>query len=723
MPYFLNPSFIGALALVGIPLLIHLIRRRKLRVVKWAAMEFLRQSQRKQRRRLRIEELILLALRMLIVAAAVLAFARPVLRALGLPILGQNARIYAVIVLDNSFSMDQRGPDGRTSWQRAQAEVDVILTRILKPGDSASLVLGADGVQLLVGAPSFDLPLVSRRARSASIADRGTDYLAAAREVDALLKASKAPYKEVYWLSDDQSSGWASSKKESAHAVWADLSRQARVTWVSVGAPADRRGNLAVHLLPPARELVTPHLPARIEARIANYSPTSHNNLLVNLKIDGNSGGSKSVSLAPGGSALVDFEPYLPTAGAHVGSIELTDAAHADVLPRDNAAPFVIRSRDRIRVLLQDMHPNADAAKSDSFYLLTALAPGGAAESVAPHLHEGPTLGGASLREDEAIILTGLSSLDAQDLRALSDYVRAGGGLLVFPGDATDPGPVNAQWSASNLLPARLGARRNLTEDAAVTLNPATLTERPPLTMFKDTSNLNLGSARFTRYLPLEPVGESGDASTAQVMVRFSNGDPAFVERQVGLGRVILAASSAGAGWNQLPLKAAYLPLIYQLVSYLSAGPNAHRNLRQDEPLLLTLPLADANKPVSITYPDGHVTTQNSVLKATGVTLSFTDTRAAGVYRVAVAGKNLDAFAVNLPADESDLTPPADLQHTLVDSGIQSSRLDLARTPEELAAAVHRSRYGAEAWRPLVWLVILLLFLESLLAQQFGHRG
>src|SRR5215469_9091995 len=98
---FLNPSLLYGLVLVGIPLIIHLIRRRRLKVVRWAAMEFLRQSQRKQRRRLRIEELILLALRMLIVALAALAFARPVLRALGLPLLSQNARVYAVIVLDN----------------------------------------------------------------------------------------------------------------------------------------------------------------------------------------------------------------------------------------------------------------------------------------------------------------------------------------------------------------------------------------------------------------------------------------------------------------------------------------------------------------------------------------------------------------------------------------------------------------------------------------------
>ena len=131
---FLNPAFLSFLALVGVPLLIHLIRRRKLKVVKWAAMEFLRQSQKKQKRRLRIEELILLALRTLIVALAVLAFCRPVLRT-GIPLLSQNARVYAVVVLDNSYSMGHQGSDGKSSFERAQDSIQDLLTHVFKEGD------------------------------------------------------------------------------------------------------------------------------------------------------------------------------------------------------------------------------------------------------------------------------------------------------------------------------------------------------------------------------------------------------------------------------------------------------------------------------------------------------------------------------------------------------------------------------------------------------------
>jgi hypothetical protein len=721
---FLHPAFLGALTLIGIPLLIHLIRRRKLRVIQWAAMDFLRQSQRKQKRRLRIEELILLALRMLIVALAALAFARPVVRNFGIPLLSQNTHVYAVIVLDHSMSMAQRGADNKTSWDRARASAQELLTRVLRPGDSASLILMADRPEAVVNAPSFDLTQILGRVRAAKPVDRGTDYYATARMVDEMLKNSKAPYKEVYWLTDDQASAWAGSKKEQAHATWSDLGHRARVTWVSVGAPANQRDNLAVQLLPMGRELVTPHLAAHLEARIVNAGAKPRNNLLVNLMIDGHSGGTHPVSVPPYGAGSVTFDPNFPQSGTHTGRIELAQADQADNLSRDNGTPFVVRSRDQIRVLVHDMRPNVDPTKSDSFYLMNAMAPGGTAESIAPKLREGEGLGNVALRDYDAVIVTGLNGLSPNDARALSDYVRAGGGLLLFPGVGTDARRTNDSLNAVGMLPAKLTGLKELTDENALSLNPGSITSHPAMLMFKDTTNLNLGTAHFTRYETLEPLTEGVDPNDLQVMVRYKNGDPAFVERKVGLGKVILAASSAGAAWNELPLKASYVPLIYQLVTYLGAGATAHRNLHQDEALFLTLPLTDANKPVKVTRPDGTTVTQNSVLDARGVTFSYADTKQAGIYQVAVQGSGThDAFAVSLPEDESDLSVPTDLKKTIGQAGLPTDHLNIASTPAQLQLLVRNSRYGSEVWDLLIKCVIALLFLESLLAQLFGRRG
>lgn len=719
---FLNPAFLSALALVGIPLLIHLIRRRKLKVIHWAAMDFLRQSQKKQRRRLRIEEILLLLLRMLIVALAVLAFARPVMQSLGVPLLSQNARVYAVIVMDNSLSMGYRHSDNKSSWEKAQAAAEGIAANILKSGDSASLVLLSDKPEATVSAQSFDLQRVRQRIRAAKRSDRATDYFATAQLVNRLLTTSKTPVKEVYWLTDDQSNAWNSSKKESARPIWQEIGRQARITWISVGPPDGRRDNLVIETPTLSRELVTPQLPARIEARIVNHGSRPRNDLLIHLMVDNKEQTSRRISVPAGKAETVQIPFRVVKPGTHTGKIVIDNPDRADSLGRDNSAPFALRVRDRIKVLIQDPRPTSNPSKSESFYLLTAMAPSGAAESLAPKLREGEALSSASLRDFDVVVITGVTTLSAADRRALGDYVKAGGGLLLFPGPETDARRFNSELKATGLLPATLGTKQVFTEEDALTLNPATISHTT-LSIFKDTSAMNLGTARFRVAYTLELESDAKDPNAVQTMIQFSNGAPAFVERKVGLGTVIVAASSAGVTWNQLPLKTSYVPLTYQLVSYLGQGPTSRRNLNQDEPLFLTLPLTDANKPVRVQMPDGRANGQKSTLDARGVTFSYADTAQAGEYEVTVEGsKTRDAFAVGLPADESNLAF-ADPKQAVPQAGVAANKLVVADSPAQIQASVSRSRYGAEVWRSLVWVLIPLLFLESWLAQRFGRRG
>jgi hypothetical protein len=717
---FLNPLILSALALVSVPLLIHLIRRRKLDTVRWAAMEFLLASQRRRRRRLRIEELLLLLLRMLIVAVCVFAFARPVMRVLGVPLLAANTRVHAVIVLDDSLSMAYRY-GGKSSFERAQAAADSILSTTLQPGDAVSLVLASDAAQTVIGAPSYDRDGVRRRIRAARVLDRGTDYLAAAQAVNAILKQSRTPVKEIYWLTDDQASAWATSRREGAQAVWEALGRAATLTWVSVGPPAADRANLSVGAPTLSRETVTPHLPERIESQITNYGDTRRDSLIVNLKIDGRVAGSTRLSIPAGGSQPARFVALLTQPGTHTGVVEIEDPLHADALDRDNSAAFVVRVRDRIRVLVVDPRPEADPAKSQSFYLMTAMAPAGASGDIAPHLHLGGGLASVDLQGYDAVVLAGMAGISSADRAALAQYVRGGGGLLLFPGPQTDSRLIDAELGGAGILPAELGGRRSATEDERVTINPATIANGA-LGLFRDTASLNLGTAAISTYCRLTPVASADESSAVTVMARLSTGEPAFVERKVGLGSVVLAATSASIGWSQLPLKPSFVPLVYQLVTHLGEGASAHRNLAAGEPLRISLPIADSGREVRITAPDGSVSVQRSALEASGVTLQFTPPALAGLHRVEVEGsKTRDAFAVALPDGESDLTaaPP---QPAVEQAGLPKGHIVVAENPSALQESVARARYGAEIWRPLVWLLIGLLLVETHLAQRFGRR-
>src|SRR6185295_15670525 len=104
-------------ALASIPIIIHILNRRRFRTVEWAAMSFLLQALRKNRRRLRFEQWLLLAVRCLVLFFLGLALARPMgcEDATLASMAGKRAGLH-VIVVDNSYSMSYEAdrPDAKT---------------------------------------------------------------------------------------------------------------------------------------------------------------------------------------------------------------------------------------------------------------------------------------------------------------------------------------------------------------------------------------------------------------------------------------------------------------------------------------------------------------------------------------------------------------------------------------------------------------------------------
>jgi len=101
---FIHPLLLGGLLLVGIPVLIHMVMRQKPKHLLFPAVRFLLQRQQSNRRRLQLRHLILLAMRMLLIAAICLALARP--RVLNERLnLAADQPVDAVMIFDTSFSM------------------------------------------------------------------------------------------------------------------------------------------------------------------------------------------------------------------------------------------------------------------------------------------------------------------------------------------------------------------------------------------------------------------------------------------------------------------------------------------------------------------------------------------------------------------------------------------------------------------------------------------
>src|SRR4051812_39470875 len=159
--WFVTPAFFAAgILLAAIPGIIHILNRRRYKTVNWAAMEFLLRAMKKNRRRLKFEQWILLATRCAVLLLVATALARPMGcqdRTLA-SLAGQRAGLH-VIVLDNSYSMayEANRPDAPTHLDRAKSLAKELIDTLQSGGESVALIVASRPAAAVLAAPTYDL--------------------------------------------------------------------------------------------------------------------------------------------------------------------------------------------------------------------------------------------------------------------------------------------------------------------------------------------------------------------------------------------------------------------------------------------------------------------------------------------------------------------------------------------------------------------------------------
>ena len=184
---FLESAFLGGLAAVSVPVVIHMLQSPRARQIDFPSVRFLKMVQRKATRRTRLKNLLLMLLRMALIALICLGMAKPWEESEETNVL-PDAPVSMVLVLDHSYSMGYRDR-GRTRLDQArQAALDLVDT--LKPGDEVAVLLANETVEPCVREFTTDLDRVKKALREAELSVVGTNIEPALRE--ALRLASKA---------------------------------------------------------------------------------------------------------------------------------------------------------------------------------------------------------------------------------------------------------------------------------------------------------------------------------------------------------------------------------------------------------------------------------------------------------------------------------------------------------------------------------------------------
>jgi hypothetical protein len=224
----------------------------------------------------------------------------------------------------------------------------------------------------------------------------------------------------------------------------------------------------------------------------------------------------------------------------------------------------------------------------------------------------------------------------------LKDFVRDGGGLVISAGDRVDPRAYNA--ALGPVLPCRLlsrggGAALDIDSGSGGPLMPG--------------GPSGLSKVTVARRLMLEC--EHGAQLT------FDDGAPAVAVGEAGRGQAAILATSLDDDWSDLPLRPGYLPLLVNLLRHTSRTHDLQSGPVQPG-ATVRIPVPPGAARLEVVTPAGLRRRYDDLDDESRV--EFSDTRAAGPYRVMVSsagGALVDAprgaFVVEAPRDESDLTP------------------------------------------------------------------
>jgi hypothetical protein len=460
-----------------------------------------------------------------------------------------------------------------------------------------------------------------------------------------------------------------------------------------------------------------------VRAALRNFGTAGANGVRVRLTADDRLGPEEMVDLPPGEDVPVVFRQQFSSPGDHLVEVSIDD----DPLALDNRRWLVVPVRESLNVLLVDGDFKSEPYQAETDYLAQALAPSedspGAPRPIRVEVVSEAQLSHRELTAYDVVVLCNVAQFSQPEAAALDDYLKQGGGVVVFGGDQVIAENYNRLLydDGKGFLPAAIGPSVGdaAKKESAFYFNP--LGYRHPIVAEyqgeEDPVRAGLIQVFSRRYHKLVRP----KASKATVALEFENGDPAVIEATRHRGRVIVVATSADMGWTTWPVHKSYPPVMQQIVLRASAGRSSERNIRVGQPFDQSFPAAGAAAAVTVVTPKGQPVATR-LQAAGGVSqFHFEQTDLSGRYQVRIGPPLVQesAFAANTDPAESDLKKldRAALAEAL--PGWNFLYLTNSRALSEDASGVGRR---GELQRPFLYGVLILLLVESVLAWRFGHH-
>ncbi|MCS6982187.1 MAG: VWA domain-containing protein [Flavobacteriales bacterium] len=680
---FLYPTFLGALALLAIPLIIHLFRFRKYRKIRFSDIVFLRRALTESTRRSRLRHLLMLFLRLTTVAALVVAFAYPLRQGDQF----SKRRKYVSIYIDNSLSMDNPAAAG-TLLDEARATAEAIMRGF---GEGARFLVLA-GTPLENGGRFTNLNEALHLAAQVRIAPQSRPLSAVLQRAVATFAAENDPQgsHSIFLISDFQTS--------QNDLLSAQLPGPIPDELVCVPVQASRTANMAVDSAWLASGLPLAGQQDILHFRCRNYGNTQAE-IPAEFFVNGLKKASTLLTIPPGSTAETSFPVLLPERESLWTELRLQDAGASF----DNRFFVVLHPSLRRNILVW--------YEDNPASLLRALSTEPAFSVSSSPLAQADY---SAIKKTDVLFLVGIRQWTSGLSSIVRDFLQRGGWVTLFPPASDTPASViELEKELSLSWP---GILQNTEAEVA----PPDL-HHPFFSGIFELQNERLAMPRTHRWYATFWPG-------ADIILRFTGGQPFLQSLAVGKGRLFGYAVPLDNAWSNLPQHGLFVPLILRTAIqsrattalYYTADPNSFK-----EPPQIPAPGSDSSEepfrwvnaeapqenfiPAQQRWGNRVVFQMNHLVPPPGVYNIYQGDSLAGVL----------AWNATGPESNPEVYAPAKLDEILRRQGWEFARVETA-TPRSFQQRYEsRSTLHGKGWFYALLVAALALIGETILSRHW----
>lgn len=754
---FLNPwMLLGSLA-VASPILIHLLNKRRFKIVEWAAMDFLFEAEKKNKRRVQIENMILLLLRCLAMLLIAFMLARPFLPSGVMGTFAQTQQLERIIVIDDSLSQ-RVVVDSMPAMQKTKESVKELLRGFASSNETedwVSVWLTSDPSQRLIDYKPLTestLPEILQVIEQVSCADQTADYSASLGELDRYLQGQRENVgRAVYLYSDLRDRDWRPLANQDAEAAPKNIAR--RVGENSVGTfvvdtGGEQDQNLAITGIRPDGLLVSDKSVSFL-VDVTNFGKQTVNEVSVLFQVNDAQAEYESIGvLGSGKTETLVFNYFfnrpapndLPGQNsqqkshvrnfrirAEIDRQSLGENLKQDQLIEDSSRFYAARILEGIPVLLVDGDPSAISERSETHYLQSLNVPGTGLAMTDVTVSELETV---SLADYQIIFLCNVDEASPDRIKELTKWVEDGGSLVFMPGNRVRASTFNDAFyrEGNGLSPLRLDRMAgDPTMSRWVNFEPDPQVH-PSLRIILESDSSSLGKIDVFSWWT-SVLDENNIGKTVSVPLRLTDKDnsPAMVDRTLGDGRVVVFSIPGDGDWTMWPSSPTFAPVMIDLIDYLLGQAKEASTILLGDAIRQPIDLSAFNNRATLRDPaeESIEAIAKPVAEADGDAIiqevTFENTGRAGFYDLKFqrhnGGTESILFASNYDPAESRLKRLTPAEQTEFFNG---ENLQLVSGEQLADQSVAGS--NTEIWLQILMALFVVLVAEQMLAYWWGRK-